>query len=517
MMELIKNNVNCLETLVKGKVAATLEDYHNISDTLPDVDIILKEDAIVANVSVKEMDGRMAVMGKLSYKVLYLAKDKTKLVNEVCGDISFREPLTDELVTGSDYEDIRCIVEDINVKLINSRKLGISAVIIIDASLHEIKTKELTGDTVIDANKLCENIEVSSLGVCKKDAMNIKLSGILGAGKPEVKTVLYSDVRLCDREVRVIDGAICIRGSVNVFFIYECDEENIAWYETVIPFDEVLSVREIDERMIPECTMDMGMYTFNIVPDKDGKSRNIDIDMELLVGIKAYEDIEAGNLKDVYSPEKEYAVETCNVELKKVLIHNKSKCQINENIVGKSDEGVLILVHSMAKVNVTDSVIVSGGIEVNGYINVWGIVSLANDDKPFDVVKGQIPFSHRIEASGIEASDEYTIDTYVEQLSIEMLSSGEYRVRALIALDTTIKRPVNVRTVCDIKEVPFDMEGYVNMPGIVGIITKEGDTLWNIAKRFHTSPQAIMDINHRKSEEIKCGEKLIIVKKGSCY
>lgn len=49
------------------------------------------------------------------------------------------------------------------------------------------------------------------------------------------------------------------------------------------------------------------------------------------------------------------------------------------------------------------------------------------------------------------------------------------------------------------------------MPGIIGYIVKNGDTLWNIAKQFYTTVEDIKEMNDI-NEEVKQGQKLLIVK-----
>lgn len=49
------------------------------------------------------------------------------------------------------------------------------------------------------------------------------------------------------------------------------------------------------------------------------------------------------------------------------------------------------------------------------------------------------------------------------------------------------------------------------IPGIVGYVVKEGDTLWSIAKTYFTTVESIREQNEEVSE-IKPGDKLLIVK-----
>ena len=57
--------------------------------------------------------------------------------------------------------------------------------------------------------------------------------------------------------------------------------------------------------------------------------------------------------------------------------------------------------------------------------------------------------------------------------------------------------------------------GLPKIPSITGYIVKEGDELWNLAKYYGTTKEGIMDINHMESEQLKCGDKLLIFKENA--
>ena len=51
------------------------------------------------------------------------------------------------------------------------------------------------------------------------------------------------------------------------------------------------------------------------------------------------------------------------------------------------------------------------------------------------------------------------------------------------------------------------------MPGITVYIMKPGDTLWNIAKKFYTTVEEIMQMNDLDGDEVSSGTPLLLVKK----
>lgn len=56
------------------------------------------------------------------------------------------------------------------------------------------------------------------------------------------------------------------------------------------------------------------------------------------------------------------------------------------------------------------------------------------------------------------------------------------------------------------------MEELQESPGIIGYIVKEGDKLWDIAKENYTTISEIVKTNQLSSEQIRDGDKILIIK-----
>ena len=70
-----------------------------------------------------------------------------------------------------------------------------------------------------------------------------------------------------------------------------------------------------------------------------------------------------------------------------------------------------------------------------------------------------------------------------------------------------------MRACSGVQTKPADMEQLKQLPGIVGYIVQPGDTLWKLARTFHTSVEEIMETNHLTESRIDPGDRLILVKK----
>ena len=85
-------------------------------------------------------------------------------------------------------------------------------------------------------------------------------------------------------------------------------------------------------------------------------------------------------------------------------------------------------------------------------------------------------------------------------------------IRAVITIDLLVLQPVKQQVITSVREEPMDVQKLQKMPGIVGYIVQPEDSLWKIAKKFHTTVDNIIETNVLPSEAIRPGDKLILVK-----
>mgnify|MGYP002230769233 CR=1 FL=1 len=128
-----------------------------------------------------------------------------------------------------------------------------------------------------------------------------------------------------------------------------------------------------------------------------------------------------------------------------------------------------------------------------------------------------IPFSWLLESNEVQADMTLDMMPSLEQLGISLLGNGEIEVKAVLAFRSFLRGKVTFRNMDSVEEKEIDYKVLEQRPGIIGYIVKEGDELWNLAKYYGTTKEGIMDINHMESEQLKCGDKLLIFKENASY
>ena len=160
---------------------------------------------------------------------------------------------------------------------------------------------------------------------------------------------------------------------------------------------------------------------------------------------------------------------------------------------------------------IDDIEVTEQGLTVEG---VWmaDVLYLSTEDQmPVMSESYMEPFTFFIEAKGLTGEDDYQLDVRLDQMAGVPTEGEEIEIRVSVVFDFISFRKTKQRIMVDMKEEPLDYEKIQKIPGIVGYVAKDGDTLWSIAKEYFTTVESIREQNEGV-EEVNPGDKLLIVK-----
>ena len=299
---------------------------------------------------------------------------------------------------------------------------------------------------------------------------------------------------------------------------------NIPWYkgEALLPYLEQIDVDDTEEEiecagcaesMVPDVDVLLAHSELKIRTDSDGEERVLAVEAMLELEIRIYEEEEVSLLLDVYTPAKELRVVCKPAKLECLLVKNFSKCRVGERLKTSENQGkILQICHSDGMVKVDNTHIMENGIEIEGIVTVKILYIISDDEMPFYSMDAMIPFSHIVEAQGIGKECIYHLHTDLEQLSTTMIDSDEIEVKIVLNLNALVMKQRERPLIYEIEEQELDREKLQSMPGIVGYQVQPQDTMWDIAKKFYTTTEEIIRLNHLESEELHPFDTLILVK-----
>lgn len=516
-MELLKKNIHMDRTRLKAGTQITLEDDRNIPDAKPDVNTLVFEQGQVKIDEIKPANEHVTVKGHLLFTVLYQTGEGEVALASVSGEIPFEEQVIMNGVTASDNVDVTAQIEDLRANMINSRKINVQAVIALDLKSEELYEEETAVDIYqsepVEYRR--QPMELTQLVIHKNDIFRFKEEVLLPSNYPNIFDIIFSTATLNDVEFKALDEKLSIQGEIHLFVLYEGEgeEQPIRSFESVIPFSGILECAGCRERMIPDIRYEIGHLEIDARPDLDGEERVIGIEMVLDILMRLYEEEKVEMLTDVYGVTKEVDAQLKKAEFKQLLARNAGKCKVADHIhLENSDAKVLQIIHSEGSVEIDESRIVEDGIQIDGSVLVKVFYVTGDDSNPYGSIRRQLPFSYTLEIPGIMMGDNYNLQQELEQLAVTMLDSEELDVKAVVGLKAIVFRKLLQDVIEQISVGEIDMNLLNELPGIVVYIVQPGDSLWKIGKKYYVSVEAIKAMNNLTSDEIRPGDKLLIVK-----
>lgn len=521
-MELIKRNIHMNKIKCKATMQMTLDDDINVPDIKPDIEKIVKEQAIVKIVDSKLLNEKLMIEGVLEFGILYISSEDGRLVHCINGKIQFEDIVNMDNVLPEDMIKIRYCLDDLSATMVNSRKISVRSIISFECIAENVYDEEMVTEVICGEDDAVEsihkNILVTQIAVNKKDTYRIKEEIILPSSKQNVMEILYCDVALQAFDTRVLEGNISIKGELLMFVMYTSENGDTEYLEKELPFSGSIEVDGCMSDMIDDISTIMTSRDICVKADTDGEERVLELEVVLAMDIKLYSEEELQIVRDFYAIGMNVNPVISEGYYDNVLMKNNSKLRLVDRVrIGDNEPAVLQLCNSMSVVRIDDCKIAKDSLQVEGVLEI-SLMYITNDDRlPVNSVNAIIPFSQAIEVMGINSSCIYSVRPAVENCSVIMTDAKELEVKASLAMDTIVfeRRMEEIIKDYEMVENESDSAGAIhNNMAMVGYVVKRGECLWDLAKRYRTTRECIKITNFMEGEDIKEGDRLLIIKQG---
>ena len=516
MLELEKRNIHRNRLKSQTGTQVTLDDDFIVPDTMDDISEVILDSGLIQLEPVKVQRERITVRGKLDFHVLYRKEEGG--LQALGGSIPFEEAINVPDLDEKDYVSVSWQLEDLNTEMIHSRKLGIKAIVTLEAKAESLYDTEAAvdvrgADDEIHLQVRRERIPAAAIALRRKDTYRLKQDITLPGSKPVIERMLWTEMKLAGCQAKPLDGQIHLEGTLMVFALYEGGESGmVQWVEESIPFSGEVEMQGATADMIPVIGLKLIHRDLEEKPDYDGEMRELSVDAVIELDVRLYEEQELELLQDLYATNREIVLDTGEAVFDQILTRNFGKCRVAEKGEMETDPRVLQICHSSGSVKLDGVEVRENELAVDGVLEVKLLYLTDEDARPVQAATRLVPFHYEAETPGITEDSIWYLEPGLEQLTAVMAGGGQAELRGVITLDLFVLQPETRQIILQAQVHPVDTEKMKAMPGIVGYLVQPGDSLWDVAKRFHTTEKSILEANELPGDAIKAGDCLILVK-----
>lgn len=505
----------------KAESQITLDDDYNVPDYRPDIIKIINEQGELRFDETKAVSGAVWVKGRLIFRILYRSDQENGKISCLKGELPFQEKINMDGLSEYDPVHLMGEIEDLTVGVIHSRKLNIRAVVVLKALSEGISVKEVSEGLLGDENcmQLKKEIEVSQLLLAKHDICRQKNEILLPSSKPNIREILWKSVELRNIGSRLESDGLHLTGEILLSILYQEEEEldRVQWYETTLPLDceTDIGIEQIGNQMdlfYKVFISDVGKE-LEVKQDYDGEERMLVLDLQLHLYIRVWQEMKHLMLQDVYSLKQNLIPKKEEISFESLLMKNDAVCKVTAQMtLEENQEKILQICSCEGKAHIEELEQRQDGIYVEGMLEVELIYITTDDQMPVSAIRQLYPFEQMIELPKTESKIRIEQECSVVQLLAAMQDQTHAEIKALIGINILAFAKGEEEHIVEVREELLNIEELQKLPGLVGYIAKKGDTLWEVAKKYHTTMDAIMETNRKKEENLQAGEKLLIVK-----
>lgn len=522
-MELKKCNIHMNKVKCRSNLQITLDEDNNVPDMKADMRHIIREQGNVRVTEKKMSNGKLFVKGLLEYTVLYLSERGEHQIESLRGEIPFDEIIHMEDGCSGDTVCLRVDLEELEVSMIHSRKIAVRSLLQLFVTVEELYDEEAAIGMEEEANVyMCsKRIPVTTIALNQKDTSRLKEELVLPAGKSNMEEMLYWELDLKSAEARVSNDQVAVKGELLLFLLYQGENNmegrrgsELEFYETTIPFQTSYTISVRGDELVDDISFMLNNENVSIKQDEDGEARLLEVEAVLEADLKLYEEKELEILTDVYATNQVVTPVRKEAQYENLLLKNASRMRVTERVaLGEKSIGTMLQIcHGNASVKIDECKSVQDGLEVEGALEVKLLYISEEDEKPLQSLHTLIPFTHRIEVKGMNEQTIYDLKPVVADTMFSMFRTDEVEVKADVVFTLLAMERKREEMIEALHYRPFGEEEIDAMPGILGYRVQQGDSLWEIAKRYYTTVSEIMQMNELTSEEIKVGDKLLLLK-----
>lgn len=513
-IKLHKEHIRISEILCSRDCQTTVENDVIVPDIKPDVLKILQVSSdVVVNQKNVQAD-KVYVQGIIRLNILYVPDgDVIGNVKSIMSVQDFSHLID---VKGAKPGMNLCVeaeCEPAEYTLINSRKLNIRSKIGIALKVSvpseiDVAT-DIEGDEPVQIRgshlKMCNSCSEAERDIIVREQLEVPV------GKPAIGEILKFSAKPSSTELRIIDNKAIVKGEVKVCTLYggEDEECSVQFMEHVIPFTEILEIEGLAEGMDGEIDYTVKDFYYEIRQDSDGDKRILGAEITLCALVRASETVELDAIGDAFGLKNEISLERKAYNIEQLIENTFAQTPCKERAAIPDYMPELSQVCDISAVpNIENISIENGSVTVTGF-TVCGILYLTNSgEAPLAGFSHTVPFSHTFDIPGICKDAICDARSDIEHISYTMTGGREIELRIIVSIGIKAVSPGQTEL---IDSMDWDADAPVRkISSMIIYFVQDGDTLWDIAKRYKTTPDAIIANNGSEKELLKSGRQIYI-------
>ena len=478
-----------------------------LPDYFPDVFTLIKCFVTPTVVSQSVSGDRLSYELRADIRILYCT-EQSHVLQCVTQTLHFSR--TAELPPGEGITaELSPSVDSVSCRVVSRRRLDVRGAVTIRIRTSAVRRQEVLSDITGKGIQLRRQpVRFPSRSIRAERSILLSEELELGSAKPPMLHIVRCDARAVEQTQHFVSGKLMVQGSLQVQLLYACEKDGDGSLEPMsfrLPYSQLIEIEGAGEQDL--CQAEAAVLTCDIKPvsDADGEVHALRCDAELRVTCTALQISTESLVTDAFSTEHPSEALRVSIPLAGVPV------PLSESLTAAvslpcTDTELDCVYDAWCEVRTLSTEQRDGSIFVTGMLSCMclvressGMPRLLEKEEPF-------AYSFTPESSG--DSDQLRLRASAVNTAYTLSSAAEVSLRCEVSLTGTLTRCTTVEALTGL-DLSED-EALPHRYALKLYYGSTGEAVWDIARRSHTSVEAIMAENDLTDEVLPRSGMLLI-------
>ena len=404
--------------------------------------------------------------------------------------------------------------DHVNFRALNKRRLDLRGTVSVKICVTCDKESEVISDAE-GMNIQLRRVPVSFASVKVSSDKTIQLTDDteLNAAQPDILSIVSCRCTLADCECKLISGKLLAKGNVKISLLYSCEtdgEGQLEPMEFTVPYSQIIDVTDIDDTFSISVTPEVISCEITPSADKNGANRILRCELEMRLGCRAVKTASVMLAQDAFSTVYPCDVLSTEISAQQLPDVTSESFHCTAKLAEGDDMPQKVYAVRCTPKNINTRLSDDGGaVTVSGMLtystavrDAGGMISMPERDEAFEQ-------EILLDKKAAEDST-ITAEIKVKDVSYNISDNGTLTAKADITADISVSSASRIKVLTDIAaddSVKKQRDGDYAIKLYFGV---ENEDVWEIAKRYSTSVEAVMEENELSGDKLGEGGMLLI-------
>lgn len=498
-------SLNFCETVFESATEQSVECEFNLPDYCPEIKRIIKC-CLTANLTgVQRLDGKINAQVNACIRVIYMGENNKLSAYEQTQPV--QKTFESDKITSESVINVRVNTDYVNCRATSPRRVDIKAMLtFVFKMICKRSERILTSASECGIQTLEKDYSYCDLKAIAEKSFNLTEVAEIASEKPSIGRMLDSSAYISVTDKKIINNKMLIKGDCFIRIYYLSDGEFFAELaEHSIPVSQIIEIDGIDDNC--EINLDIGVTACEVITkiDSSGESRLFDINIRASATVTAFENGEITLISDLYSTKykADNSVKYINILSGNTNFSNTFTNKVTLESIGVSVDKVCAAWCESLKYGHTfknGKCIIQGSYQAN--------VMYSDSEKQVGLIQKTVEFEYPVELK--DAAESIVCYPSLQIGACTCSTSGESRLelRTEIFISGKILSSKNVKCI-ESAQLSDNVEKADNS-ALTIYFSDSNEKIWDIAKKYNTSVQAVMEENELDEDVVESKRILLI-------